>query len=108
MNNDIVSGKWTEMKGKVKEAFGKLTDDDMLQIQGSTDRAVGVLQARYGYSKEQAQQEWDSFSSRQRDTAEDSAHGMMNTVKTTLNDAADGAAKMAKGVADKVEEVAKR
>ena len=81
MNSDIVNGQWNSLKGKVKETFGKLTDDDLMQIQGSTDRIVGALQERYGYSKLQAQQEWDAFVRRQETTVEDSSTGLINSVK---------------------------
>lgn len=108
MNNDILSGKWTEVKGKLKEAFGKLTDDDLLQVQGSTDRILGVLQERYGYSKAQAQQEWTAFANRQRATADASSTEVMDSVKTTIADVKDGAANLAKTLADKVESAVKK
>lgn len=61
MNSEMLSGTWNQIKGGVKEAFGKLTNDDLLQLEGSMDRATGILQERYGYSKERAEQEWDTF-----------------------------------------------
>lgn len=61
MNSEMLSGTWNQIKGGVKEAFGKLTNDDLLQMEGSLDRATGILQERYGYTKEQAEQEWDTF-----------------------------------------------
>ncbi len=51
MNADIVKGKWTEMKGKIKQQWGKLTDDEVTQISGSYDELCGKLQKRYGYQK---------------------------------------------------------
>ena len=102
MNSEIFGGKWHEMKGKIKETFGKLTDDDMLQIQGSTDRIVGALQARYGYGKEQAQQEWANFAKQHVITAENTYQEMADTAHKTLDDGTNSAAKMAKGMADKV------
>lgn len=64
MNNDIVQGKWKQIKGDVKQFFGKLTDDDMTRAEGGQDKIVGVLQERYGYTKEQAEREWSEFSDR--------------------------------------------
>lgn len=61
MNSDILQGKWKQLKGSIKEAFGKLTDDDLTQAEGNAEYLVGVLQERYGYTKEQAQAEWDRF-----------------------------------------------
>lgn len=102
MNSDILGGKWNELKGKIKETFGRLTDDDMLQIQGSHERIVGALQERYGYGKEQTQQEWENFARQHVVTAEDTYGEMKDTAKSVANDAANGAAKIAKGIADKV------
>jgi uncharacterized protein YjbJ (UPF0337 family) len=64
MNSDILQGKWKQLRGNIKEAFGKLTDDDLTQAEGSADKMLGVLQERYGYTKDEAQNEWDSFVSR--------------------------------------------
>ena len=52
-----VEGNWVEFKGKVKEQWGKLTDDDLTQIQGQREQLVGRIQALYGISVEQANKE---------------------------------------------------
>jgi len=57
MNDDILKGKWNQMKGSVKQWWGKLTDDDIQRIDGSYDRLVGKVQERYGYTREQAEKE---------------------------------------------------
>jgi len=57
MNQDIFEGKWKESKGQVKEWWGKLTDDDLKQIDGKSDQLVGILQQKYGYTKEEAEKE---------------------------------------------------
>ena len=54
MNQDIVKGSWLQIKGDVKKFFGKLTDDDMLQVEGNRDKIVGKLQERYGLAKDAA------------------------------------------------------
>ena len=64
MNTDILKGKWTEMKGKVKEQWGKLTDDDLDKIEGRSDQMIGLLQQRYGYAKDKAEEEYNRFASR--------------------------------------------
>jgi uncharacterized protein YjbJ (UPF0337 family) len=61
MNRDIMEGKWTEFKGKVQKQWGKLTDDDLDMIKGSTKELTGKIQARYGYEMEKAQKEVDDF-----------------------------------------------
>jgi uncharacterized protein YjbJ (UPF0337 family) len=61
MNWDQVKGEWKVMSGKVREKWGKLTDDDMDRIDGKREQLEGRLQERYGYAKEKAKQEIDSF-----------------------------------------------
>jgi len=56
-NKDILHGKWHELKGKVRQQWGKLTDDDLTQVSGKAEELAGVLQQRYGYSKAQAEME---------------------------------------------------
>jgi len=58
MNKDILQGKRRELKGLVKKRWGKLTDDDLERIEGQAERLVGLLQQRYGYAKEKAEQEY--------------------------------------------------
>lgn len=64
MNKDEVGGNWKQIKGKVKEQWGKLTDDDMTVIEGKRDQLVGKIQERYGYAKDQAEKEVDSWDKR--------------------------------------------
>ncbi len=61
MNWDTIKGQWKQMTGKVKEKWGKLTDNDMTQISGHKDQLVGKLQERYGYAKDQAEREVNDF-----------------------------------------------
>jgi uncharacterized protein YjbJ (UPF0337 family) len=61
MNWDTLKGKWKQLSGKVKEKWGKLTDDDLTAIAGKRDQLVGKLQQRYGYEKQQAEKELDDF-----------------------------------------------
>ena len=64
MNADVLKGKWKEMKGKVKEQWGKLTDDDLDKIEGRSEQMVGLLQQRYGYAREKAEEEYNRFLTR--------------------------------------------
>lgn len=57
MNQDILAGKWKQMRGDLKTWWGKLTDDDVDRIGGQKDKLVGLIQERYGYTREQAEQE---------------------------------------------------
>ena len=61
MNADILKGKWKEIKGEVKQKWGKLTDDDLTQIEGKEEQLLGLLQKRYGYAKEKAEEEYKGF-----------------------------------------------
>ena len=61
MNEDILKGKWNELKGEAKKKWGKLTDDDLMINEGHREKLVGALQTKYGYSKEKAEQEYKSF-----------------------------------------------
>jgi len=61
MTNDIIKGHWNEIKGKLKKNWGKLTDDEITQMQGSYDELKGVLQKKYGYQKEEVEHKIDRF-----------------------------------------------
>ncbi len=65
MNADILKGKWKEIKGEVKTKWGKLTDDDLTEIEGHEDKLLGLLQKRYGYAKDEAEKEYKDFMDRQ-------------------------------------------
>ncbi len=54
MNQDIIKGKWSQLSGKLKEKWGKLTDDDVNRLEGHRDYLIGRLQERYGIAKEKA------------------------------------------------------
>jgi len=64
MNEDIFKGKWKEIKGSVKEQWGNLTDNDLTEIEGQQEKLVGLLQSKYGYSKDKAEEEYKKFISR--------------------------------------------
>jgi len=61
MNNDIFKGKWNQLRGQIQQKWGDLTDDDLDRIQGAQTEFEGLLQERYGYSKERAKQEVEDF-----------------------------------------------
>ena len=64
MNEDVLKGKWKEIKGGVKAKWGKLTDDDLTQVEGNKEKLLGLLQQRYGYAKDKAEQEYRDFMGR--------------------------------------------
>ena len=61
MDWNRVEGNWKQVKGKVKEKWGKLTDDDLTAINGSRDQLEGKIQERYGYAKDQARKEIEDW-----------------------------------------------
>lgn len=61
MNKDQAEGGWKQMKGKVKEKWGNLTDDDLSAIEGSRDQLAGRIQQRYGIAKEEAEKQVREF-----------------------------------------------
>jgi uncharacterized protein YjbJ (UPF0337 family) len=61
MNWDRIEGNWVEFKGKVRERWGKLTDDDLDVIAGKREQLLGVLQQRYGYAKDSLERELRDF-----------------------------------------------
>ena len=61
MNNDQIAGKWKQMKGEAKVMWGKLTDDELDIAEGHKDKLAGLIQERYGRTKEEAEREIDSF-----------------------------------------------
>lgn len=64
MNWDATKGNWNQFKGKVKEQWGKLTDDDLARIEGKRDQLLGSVQERYGIEKEEAEKQVKQFESR--------------------------------------------
>ncbi len=61
MNWDQIAGNWKQFTGNVKEKWGKLTDNDLTVVAGKRDQLAGLLQQKYGYAKEVAEQEVDDF-----------------------------------------------
>ncbi len=61
MNQDQFAGAWNQIKGAVKEKWGKLTDDDLAQVQGKREQLIGRLQARYGKTADEIEREVDQF-----------------------------------------------
>jgi uncharacterized protein YjbJ (UPF0337 family) len=57
MNNNVFQGKWIQMRGQAKVWWGKLTDDDLEKVGGNIEKLTGVLQEKYGYTQQQAEDE---------------------------------------------------
>jgi len=61
MNKDTLKGQWNQLKGSVREQWGKLTNDDVDEIQGRSEQLVGKIQERYGIARDEAQREVESW-----------------------------------------------
>jgi uncharacterized protein YjbJ (UPF0337 family) len=70
MNRDRIEGNWKQLKGKVKEQWGKLTDDDLDVIDGKREQMIGKVQERYGCTRDEAQRQVDDFWDRYDDDGE--------------------------------------
>ena len=64
MNNDRMAGNWKQVKGKIKEQWGKLTDDEIDQLEGKSEQLAGKLQERYGIAQDEAEKQARDFRSR--------------------------------------------
>jgi uncharacterized protein YjbJ (UPF0337 family) len=67
MNHDRIEGNWKQVKGKVKEQWGKLTDDDLDVIAGKRDQLLGRIQERHGVAKDEAEKQVKDFEARNPD-----------------------------------------
>ena len=61
LNKDLMVGKWEQIKSRVKQRWGRLTDDQLDQISGYYDELTGLIRERYGYTHEKARQDVDEF-----------------------------------------------
>jgi uncharacterized protein YjbJ (UPF0337 family) len=76
VNQDIFQGRWNQIKGKVREKWGQLTDDDFTQIGGQKDQLVGRVQERYGLAKEEAEREVNDWLNEQTEVPRTRGTGM--------------------------------
>jgi uncharacterized protein YjbJ (UPF0337 family) len=61
MNEDLLKGKWKQVKGKIKAKWCKLTDDDLQQIDGNQEKLIGKIQEKHGKEKEEAKKEYNDW-----------------------------------------------
>jgi uncharacterized protein YjbJ (UPF0337 family) len=76
MNQDIFQGRWQQLKGKVREKWGELTDDDFTQIAGEKDQLVGRVQERYGLARQEAEREVNDWLDEQTELPRTRGTGM--------------------------------
>lgn len=61
MNRDTLKGQWKQLKGRAKETWGQLTDDELMRIEGNAERLSGLVQERYGLTRDEAERQIDRF-----------------------------------------------
>jgi len=66
MNWDQIEGNWKQMKGKVKEKWNQLTDDDIEALEGKKERLLGKIQEKYGIAKEEAERELKTWADKEK------------------------------------------
>ena len=88
MNWDRVAGNWQQFKGKIKERWGDLTDDDLTQIAGKRDQLAGRVQERYGKTKDAVESEIHEFESKhaQTDALDDTTDPLVVTANNNRRD----------------------
>jgi uncharacterized protein YjbJ (UPF0337 family) len=69
MNHDTIKGQWSQLKGAVKEQWGKLTDDDLEQIKGRSEQLIGKIEERYGIARDEAKRQVDGWTPPARSSA---------------------------------------
>jgi uncharacterized protein YjbJ (UPF0337 family) len=81
MNWDRVKGNWKQLRGKVQEQWGRLTDDELDIIDGRREILIGKVQECYGISKERAEQQVEDFEARFLEAQTEDDHAMKNRMK---------------------------
>jgi len=61
MNNDILGGKWKQLRGQAQQKWGQLTNDDLDQVEGKRDELIGRVQERYGVARDEAERQVSEF-----------------------------------------------
>ena len=75
MNKDVLQGNWKQLRGRIREMWGNLTDDDLDRVNGSTEVLIGVLQEKYGYARDRAESEVNRLTTSAQDWIEDVGAG---------------------------------
>ena len=68
MNSDQIQGKWKQLAGSFREQFGRITNDDIAQLDGQREQLIGKLQEKYGETKEEAERRFNEWSKSLPDT----------------------------------------
>jgi uncharacterized protein YjbJ (UPF0337 family) len=61
MNDDTLKGQWKQLKGRAREQWGRLTDDDLDQVEGRSEQLIGRIQERYGIAQDEARRQYEDW-----------------------------------------------
>lgn len=86
INNDTVTGKWSELTGEVKKKWGELTDDEVTRTNGNIESLVGVIQQKYGAAKEAVRDELNTLLAKFRHESGDSVNQPIDNAKDSLRE----------------------
>lgn len=75
MNRDVLAGKWKQLKGEVRNKWGRLTDDELDQVGGNAEKLVGLIQERYGIARDEAEREIGRIVDKSGASPEHAGHG---------------------------------
>jgi uncharacterized protein YjbJ (UPF0337 family) len=83
MNDNFIQGKWREIKGEIKRAWGKLTDDEIEKTKGDMTSIGGLIQQRYGEKEESYRQKLSDIFDRYKDEKDDAVQNVKDRLKKT-------------------------
>ena len=82
MNEDKIKGKWLELKGEIQKAWGRLTDDELEQTKGDLKSVEGLIQQKYGDSKETYSQQLNDLRTRIEDKKDSAVSKLKSSLKS--------------------------
>lgn len=104
-NSDVFAGWWKEKRGAIRSWWGRLTDDDIENVAGHKDKLVGLLQRKYGYAREKAQEEIEQRMQETRSQMQNTVDNARQTVAETANYASQRAAEIGNALGSTVQEL---
>jgi len=89
MNTNIFTGNWEQLKGKIKSEWAELTDDDLKKIEANSQKLYGILEKKYGYTKQVAQKKIEAFIEKFDDLDKSTFQKEIEQLKSSLSDSAE-------------------
>ena len=86
MNQDLINGKWTEIKGEIRKMWGDVTGDELEQSKGNLTSIAGLIQQKYGHQKEEVSSKLDQIVARFGEKKEDIKKDVSQITENIKND----------------------